>query len=118
MADADRRMVLALGRAPAAVVLLRGAELRYEYINDLYGRLAPGVKVGDLFGVHSEQGAKFRALAESVLRTGNEVRLQEIAVDLQQPERRAYFDLVVHPTHGDSGAVDGVILLRPQVTAG
>jgi two-component system cell cycle sensor histidine kinase/response regulator CckA len=101
----DRPILAALDKAPATVVLLRGPELRYEWMNELYRQILPRVKVGDLFGLQTAQALQFRQLAERVFNTGEPARQNEVEVEM--------------PTGGEQGAeifklrastVDAVVL--------
>ena len=113
----DRRILAALDKAPATVVLLHGPELRYAWMNELYRKMSPQVKVNDLFGVQTAQALQFRALAERVFRTGDTARLSEVEVEQAGTGERFWFDLLVHPATDDKGVIDGVVIIGVDVTA-
>jgi two-component system, cell cycle sensor histidine kinase and response regulator CckA len=113
MSDTDRSILDALDQAPAAVAVLRGPELRYAYLNDPFRRLVPNTVIGDRFGAHTEQGARFRTLGLQVIESGQQVQLRELAIDLPGGNR-VYFDVLMHPLRGEGG---GLIVIGTDVTA-
>jgi two-component system cell cycle sensor histidine kinase/response regulator CckA len=116
MGDVDHRILDALDQAPVAVAVLRGEELRYVYLNDQYRRLFPSLRVGDRFGLQTEQGPRFRDLTDQVIRSGQPVQLRDEAVDLPH-SGRGYLDVLIHPLRDRHGVADGVILIGNDVTA-
>jgi signal transduction histidine kinase/CheY-like chemotaxis protein len=115
MGEVDRLILAALDQAPATVAVLRGPELRYTYFNDLYRHVAPGLQIGDSFGVDTEQGQRFRELAFQVVHSGQQLQLHELPVTLKSGVQ-AYFDLLLHPLRNQNGEFDGVILIGTDVT--
>ncbi|MCA1827505.1 MAG: ATP-binding protein [Myxococcales bacterium] len=100
----DRRILAALDKAPATVVLLSGPELRYTWMNELFRKLFPRIQVGDAFGTVTAQSLQFRALAERVLQTGEAAVLHEVEVELAGRDD-VWFDLLVHPVQAEGSLV-------------
>ena len=115
MGETDRLILDAFDQAPASVAVVRGPELRYAYVNDLFKRLSPNSRIGLPFGLLTTQGARFRELVQEVARSGQQLELREVAVDLE--DGRGYFDLLLHPLRDDAGVPDGVIIIGTNVTA-
>src|SRR5512140_688305 len=111
MGDAEAGILAALDQAPTSVAVLGGAELRYVYFNDQYRRYSPGTRVGDVFGKQTAQAVRFRELVEQVVRSGQQVHLREVEVELSAGGH-VYLDLLIHPLKEG-----GVILIGSDVTA-
>jgi two-component system cell cycle sensor histidine kinase/response regulator CckA len=112
----DRRILAALKEAPATVVLLEGPELRYAWMNDLYLQFSPQVQVGDLFGTTTPQALQFRALAQRVFKSGEPARLHEIEVEQAETGEHFWFDLLIQPSHDESGAITAVVMIGTDVS--
>lgn len=105
----DPRILDALDKAPATVVLLSGPELRYAWMNELFRKLFPRIKVGDPFGTQTREALEFRALAARVAASREPAVLHEVEVEL--PGRGpVWFDLLVHPVD------DGVVIVGTNVS--
>ena len=116
MGDVDR-ILAAFDQAPATVAVLHGPELRYTYLNDLFRRLAPTVRIGDCLGAtDTPQSRHFRDLALEVMTSGQQVQMRELPVDRPDGSARLYYDLLVHPLRDPGGAVDGVLLIGTDVS--
>ena len=111
----NTRILAALEKAPATVVLLSGPELRYAWMNDLFHAMFPRIKVNDAFGTQNPHALKFRAVAERVYVTGEPARLHEIEAQLEgRPS--VWFELLLSPVRDDRGEIDGVVVIGTDVT--
>ena len=111
------RLLATLEKVPAAVALLRGPDLVYEYANDLYRALVPTMRVGEPFGSVTEQGMKFRAIALRVFGSGETLTPTEVPLEnIGEESRTGFFDLILQATRAPGGEVDGVLLLGTEVT--
>ena len=111
------RLLTTLAKVPAAVAVLRGRDLTYEYANDLYRQLVPAMREGEPFGHLTEQGAKFRALALRAFTSGETITASEVAIEhIAKESRTGWFDLILQPTRTSAGEVDGVLILGAEVT--
>jgi two-component system cell cycle sensor histidine kinase/response regulator CckA len=114
---ARERLLATLEKVPAGVAVLRGPDLVYEYANDLYRALVPTMREGDPFGQLTDQGARFRSLAQRAFTSGETITASEVAIEhLARESRLGYFDLILQPTRGATGEVDGVLILGAEVT--
>ena len=113
----DRRILAALDKAPATVVLLNGPDLRYAWMNELFHKLFPRIKVDDRFGTQTPQAMQFRALAERVFETGDPAILNEVEAELPDGRGHVFFNLLLHPVSDDKGRIDGVAIIGTDVTA-
>src|SRR5438552_1048072 len=87
--DAVRRMLVALARAPALVAVLRGAEHRYDFVNDAYRASVNTDRslIGERFGVSgSADVPALRKLLDRVRETGEPYIHRERPVDARGPD--------------------------------
>ena len=111
----DRRILAALDKAPAVVILLEGPELRYAWFKEMYRRILPSARSGELFGSLTAQGQQFRALAQRVYESGEPARLNEVEVEVDTGDR-LWFELLVHPARDEGTAISGVVIVGTDVT--
>ncbi|GAC1377362.1 MAG: hypothetical protein NVS3B25_01190 [Hymenobacter sp.] len=107
-------------QTPAAVCLLRGPELRFEYVNDSYQRLYPGrplqgCPLAEALPEAEAQG--FIALLDQVYATGEPYHGQEISMADAGPygPRICYFDFT-YQAFRENGAVVGVAVCALDVS--
>ena len=117
-AAATQRLLVTLDRVPAAVAVLRGHDLIYEYANDAYRELIPTMAPGLRFGARTPQGQRFRELALRALETLEPIRILQVTVENLGPahDRRGFFDLTLQPTRGAVPEDDGIVVLGVDVT--
>jgi PAS domain S-box-containing protein len=119
-----RRWRELLQKTPAAIALLRGAELRYEWVNDAYVELM-GRPAEALVGTTAAEAMPpierehSLALLKYVYETGEassryEAPLRSVGKDAR-PD--AYVNCVYLPTRGVDGAIDGIFMHATDVTA-
>src|SRR5712692_8700274 len=113
----DRRILAALDKAPATVILLSGPELRYAWMNELFRKMFTRIQVGDLFGTTTPLAVEFRALAERVYRTGEPALLKEVEAELADGRGHVWFDLWLQAVRDEAGKVDAVVIGGTDITA-
>jgi signal transduction histidine kinase len=109
-----------LQEAPAAIAVQRGADLRYEMANTLYGRLLGGHDpTGKALAEVLPDWAQLRRILEAVQRDGHPFvgREHRFLVDRlgDGDLRDAYFDIICQPLH-DATGVTGVLTFAVDVT--
>lgn len=110
----EERFRVALKNAPV-VVFTQDLQLRYTWINSPVLAWARQDYIGhtDAEIVGGEEGSRLMAIKQDVLRTGEGSR-REVAVTFEGG--RHYFDLVMEPLRGPSGAVLGLICSATDTT--
>lgn len=108
-------------QAPAAIAILRGPELRYEFSNRLnqeltQGRTLVGKTVDEALPEFEAQG--LREVIERVYRTGEPFVGKEIPIILSTPagEKTLFMNGIYHPLRGEDGLVEGVMVFAYEVT--
>jgi signal transduction histidine kinase len=120
---ADARLRLLFDEAPAAIAVLRGPDLVYEFANPLYCRL---VGRDDLVGHRGRDVRPDLArqgiwdLLERVFATGEPFFGKEFPATLDRtlghPADLGYFNFVYQPTRDLEGRVEGVMIFAIEVT--
>lgn len=83
----ELRMVL--DQAPIGIVVLRGPDLVYEYVNPMFQAFAPTVPlIGRRFAEASWELAEVRARLEEVWATGRPWRASDLEVNIERAEGR------------------------------
>ena len=111
-----------LDALPAVVGVLRGADLVVELANPRFrdlagGRPLLGRPAGEVFG--QPENRPLLDLAEEVIATGEPRRGAEAPARVMgedRGERPAWFDFVLLPLRGDSGAIEGVLVHAVDVS--
>nr|WP_304503100.1 MULTISPECIES: PAS domain-containing protein [Myxococcaceae] len=112
-------------QAPAAIAILRGPELVFEFANPVYEQVVgrTGLVGRPLLQALPElagQRAVLQAL-EGVLRTGEPFRASDFPVQLARggpgaPPEQVYFNFIYQAMRGPSGEVEGLIAFAVDVT--
>lgn len=122
-ADAARQRRL-FEQAPGFIAILSGPELRFEFVNETYGRLFGrrdflGKTVREVFPDLAGQG--FHELLDDVCATGEPFVASAMAIRLQETAEaeaiQCYLDFIYEPVRGEDGAVTGVFIEGHDVTA-
>jgi PAS domain S-box-containing protein len=113
---ANERLGGIVDRLPAAVAVLRGAELVVELANPRFRELAPGeVRLGrPLADALPPEGGPLLAVLRQVLETGETGHGSQQRAVLAGAD--AFFDFVAMPLRGDDGQVEGAIVHAVEVT--
>jgi PAS domain S-box-containing protein len=115
-----------LANAPAAIGVMRGTELRWEYLNTEYVRVLGRENASDIVGktlresLPELENQPYIGLLEEVYRSATPFIGSEMKATLNrgpngQPEE-AFFDLVFQPLRDRAGCVDGVLIHAVEVT--
>jgi signal transduction histidine kinase/CheY-like chemotaxis protein len=125
-ADRERARLRSLfHEAPVPICMLRGPELRYEFVNPPYARLVGhrdlvGKKVREALPEVAGQGM-FEALDE-VFRTGKTFWGIEVPIRFQPGDHGAdspdacYFNFAYQALRGPDGEVEGIVVFAVDVT--
>ena len=120
---AERQLRDVFAQAPAFLGVLRGAEHRFEFVNDAYRMLVgnrdvEGKTVEEALPEVVDQG--FIAILDQVMREGKPFVGQAIPVRLQRsadgPLEDRYVDFVYQPLTDPQGAVTGIVAHGVDVT--
>jgi PAS domain S-box-containing protein len=120
---AEHRIREVFAQAPAFLAVLRGAEHRFEFVNDAYERLVGhrpvvGHRVVDVLPELVDQG--FVALLDGVFTTGQPFIGRAIPVSLErmrgQPPEEVFLDFVYKPLTGPDGTIEGIVAHGSDVT--
>ncbi|NMO22716.1 PAS domain S-box protein [Pyxidicoccus fallax] len=113
-----------LGEAPAAIAILRGEDLTFEFANTLHDKVAgrripPGTPMVEAMPELLSQPGLLETLRR-VLRTGEPFKAEEFSVRLDRhgngtPEE-SFFNLAFVPIRDTSGRITGVLTHAVEVT--
>ncbi len=110
-----------LKRAPAAVAVLRGPELRYDWVNEEFCRFS-GRTIEEVIG-RPLQGAFAETASQSNIplffeayRSGQPVSRRESRIVIGRPPRELFVNFLCIPTRDSEGQVDGVFIHTVDVT--
>lgn len=110
--------------APSAIGLLRGPELRWQFVNSEYLRVVGRHRPEDLVGrtvresLPELEGQGFLELLENVYRTGESYTGKEAKVSLNRGGRMedAYFNFVYQALRAGDGKIEGILVHGIDVT--
>ena len=121
--QAERQKLRQLfNQAPVAITVLRGEELRYEFVNPLQRQLMGGREMVDrtLTEAIPDLSPDFVALHRSVLETGERAIANEypLALDYagQGHIETKFWNIIYEPLRDEWGRVDGLVTLAFEVT--
>ena len=122
-ADAERsRLYQLLTQAPVAINVLRGVELRYEFVNPLQRKLMGGREmVGrTLLDVIPDLTPEMMALHRGVLQRGERAVGNEYPLTIDysgegRPETK-YWNFIYEPLRDELGRIDGLVTFAFEVT--
>jgi PAS domain S-box-containing protein len=120
---AAHRLETVFANLPAAIVVLRGPEHRFELVNKAYSELIGGRELVGLTvreALPEVEGQGFFELLDGVFTTGEPYIGSETPVLLDRDGsgvlQEAFLNFVYLPTRGDGGAVDGILVHAVDVT--
>ena len=122
--DAQRQQLHALFlQAPAAICILAGPDLVFEFVNPAYQQLLPGHTLHGrpILEVLPElAGTGVETLLRTVYATGQPHEEQAMLVPVARPTdgvlENRHFTFVYQPRHNAGGQVDGIIVFAFEVT--
>lgn len=120
--ESEGRFQHLVKEAPTGIIVLSGAEMKVEIVNDGYakliGRKAEELMHRRLFDVIPEAEANFRPLMDNIRLTGTPLYLFDhpYAVYADGREIQGYLNLVYQPYREPNGSITGVMVLCQDVT--
>lgn len=120
--DSERRFQNLVTDATVGIIVLIGQDMIVEIVNDAYGQLIGRSReelLGKpLFSVIPETEPHFRTLHEKVRTTGEPIYLSDhpYFVFVNGEKKEGFVNLVYQPYRGGGGEVEGVMILRQDVT--
>jgi PAS domain S-box-containing protein len=118
----DQRFQNLVQQATVGIIILSGAEMRVEVVNEAYGRLidrTPAELIHQpLFSIIPETEAAFKPLLTNVYTTGEPVYLYShpYFVFVKNEKKEGYLDIVYQPYKETDGTITGVMALCYEVT--
>ena len=120
--NSEQRFHNLVSEATIGIVVLIGAEMRVEVVNEAYGKLlnrtVDELKGKNLFDLIPEAADPFRQLLDNVRNTGETLYLydQGYSVDSKAGTINGYLNLVYQPYREADGTISGILALCQDVT--
>lgn len=122
LTESEKRFQTLIREATVGIVVLSGAEMKVEIVNDAYGRLinkTPDELLGkELFDIIPEVADEFRPMLDNVRLTGEPVYLYHHPYTVTPDGKivTGYLNVVYQPYREEDGTITGVMALCQDVT--